>query len=84
MSSLKHVIKRGPATSNHATLANLQPILSQRGKANSSQHVLKKNNHIEAKHSTIDNKYRIVTEPIDDRMLQLSHSYAKLSRSKKK
>ena len=53
-----------------------------------SQRVLKRYNPGNTmdmnKQSLLTNKYRIVTEPIEDHMIQLSKSFAKLSKSKKK
>lgn len=86
MKNLKTVIKKG-SSPRITTENNLQPLASQRSKTN-SQHVFSKYNKNAivdlSKQSNVQNKYRIVTEPIDDRIMQLSKSYAKLSKSKRK
>jgi hypothetical protein len=88
MKNLKTVIKRAssPKTAQ-SNAAPLQTLSSHRGKG-TSRDIFKKYNQSTpidlSKQSIIPNKYRIVTEPIDDHMLQLSKSYARLSRSKGK
>lgn len=60
--------------------------MSQRNK-NSSHNLYKKYNQgnlITTKESIFHNKYRIVTEPVDDRMGQISRSYSKLAVAKRK
>jgi hypothetical protein len=87
MKKLKAVIKRVSSPKNAANTTPLQPISTHRSKSNSQQIFKKYNQNTPidlSKQSAIVNKYRIVTEPIDDCILQLSKSYAKLSRSKRK
>jgi hypothetical protein len=88
MKKLKNLQQRSPSPRN-AVLSNtnLQPLSSQRSKSNSQQLLKKYKQNIQidlSKQSTIHNKYRIVTEPIDDHMFQMTQSYAKLSRPKRK
>lgn len=88
MKKLKNLQQRSPSPRNAAlSNTNLQPLSSQRSKSNSQQLLKKYKQNIQidlSKQSTIHNKYRIVTEPIDDHMLQMTQSYAKLSRPKRK
>ena len=87
MKSLKTVIKRASSPKISQTNTALQPLSTQRSKANSRDVFNKYNQNLHtdlSKQSIIGNKYRIVTEPIDDNMLQLAKCYAKLSRSKHK
>ena len=87
MKNLKTVVKRASSPKPTHAAHQLQPLPSQRSKANSQQLFKKYNQNAPAdltRQSALPNKYRIVTEPIDDHLLQLSKSYAKLSRSKRK
>jgi hypothetical protein len=88
MKKLKNIQKRPQSPRNTVqSICNMQPLASQRSKTNSQQLLKKYKQNIQtdiSKQSTIPSKYRIVTEPIDDRMMQLTQSYAKLSRSKKR
>lgn len=82
MKSLKNIVKRSPSPRNpQAPPQNSQGIASQRSK-NNSQNLLRKYNqaNIEMEKRPLSkNKYRIVTEPIDDHLSQLAKSYAKLA-----
>lgn len=87
MKNLKTVVKRASSPKPSHAVHQLQPLPSQRSKANSQQLFKKYNQNAPVdltRQSALPNKYRIVTEPIDDHLLQLSKSYAKLSRSKRK
>lgn len=87
MKNLKTVVKRASSPKPTHAANQLQPLPSQRSKANSQQLFKKYNQNAPAdltRQSALPNKYRIVTEPMDDHLLQLSKSYAKLSRSKRK
>jgi hypothetical protein len=88
MKKIKNMPKRPQSPRNTIqSISNLQPLASQRAKSNSQQLLKKYKQTIPtdiSRQSNIPSKIRIVTEPIDERMLQLSQSYAKLSRSKKK
>lgn len=87
MKNLKTVVKRASSPKPSHAANQLQPLPSQRSKANSQQLFKKYNQNAPAdltRQSALPNKYRIVTEPMDDHLLQLSKSYAKLSRSKRK
>lgn len=87
MKNLKTVVKRAASPRPMHAGNQLQPLSSQRSKANSQQIFKKYNQNAPAdltRQTALPNKYRIVTEPMDDHLLQLSKSYAKLSRSKRK
>jgi len=88
MKKNKNIQKRPQSPRNTVQcVSNLQPLTSQRSKTNSQQLLKKYKQNIQtdiSKQSNIPSKYRIVTEPIDDRMMHLTQSYARLSRSKKK
>lgn len=88
MKSLKTIIKGSPSPKPSARHPDPSSLPSSRSKHSSHTTFFKKYNQTNfpdaTKHSIVNNKYHIVTEPVDDRMLQISKSYSKLSRSKRK
>ena len=84
----KNASKYSPDTKNNqASLNNLQPINSQRNKI-SNANIYNKYNKKYAiditKNENTPNKYRIMTEPVDDHIMQLTKSYSRLSKPKNK
>lgn len=85
MKNLNAYTKRSQSPKNNQN--NIQPLPSQRSRNNSQRLLNKYKQNLKtdiSKQSALPNKYRIVTEPFEDHLLQLSQSYAKLSRPSKR
>lgn len=87
MKNLRSIVQRPSSPKGSGrTVENVQVLATQRGK-DASQNLYKKYNQgsgSRSKQTIVSNKYRIVTEPVDDHFLQITKSYSKLSKSNRR